>query len=105
MLYESELPFMRVSWEIIGAVSISTTLFFVFAVGMGIRAQRRKPAIGREHIPDSFGVALDDFENGNGQILHEGEIWQAFSTDEIQINDRVRIIKIEDLRMTVEKCD
>lgn len=105
MLYESELPFMKVSWEIIGAVSISTTLFFVFAVGMGIRAQRRKPAIGREHIPDSFGVALDDFENGNGQILHEGEIWQAFSTDEIHQNDRVRILKVENLQMTVEKSE
>ncbi|RMH75127.1 MAG: nodulation protein NfeD [Calditrichaeota bacterium] len=103
MLYDSDLPFMKLSWEIILTVAIFTALFFIFAVGMGLRAQRLKPAIGREHIVQDVGQALENFRNGTGQILYEGEIWQAVSDDKIRKDDRVKVIKVEGLTLTVKK--
>ncbi len=103
MLYDSDLPFMKVSWEIIGIVSVVTALFFLFAVGLGLRAQKRKPAIGREYLLDTLAEALDDFENGRGQVLHEGEIWNAVGPEGIRKGEQVRVIKVEGLRLTVER--
>lgn len=104
MLYDSDLPFMRVSWSIIATFTISTTLFFAFALGLGLRAQKRKPAIGREYLIEADAVVLDDFQDGCGQILFEGEIWQANTSDlDIQKDDIVKVIKIDGLNLTVKK--
>ncbi len=103
MLYGSDSPFFKVSWEVITAVTAFTVLFFLIAIGLGLRAQSRKPVIGREHIVDSEAEALEDFVNGRGQVKHEGEIWQGVSDDEIRKGDRLRVVNIKGLTMRVEK--
>lgn len=103
MLYGSDSPFLKVSWEVIAAVTAFTVLFFLIAIGLGLRAQSLKPAIGREHIVDSEAEALEDFVNGKGQVKLEGEIWQALSDDEIHKGDRLRVVSIKGLTMKVEK--
>ncbi len=103
MLYGSNSPFLKISWEVIAAVTAFTVLFFLVAIGLGLRAQLLKPAIGREHIVDSEAEALEDFVNGKGQVKHEGEIWQAVSEDEIHKGDRLRVVNIKGLTMRVEK--
>ncbi len=103
MLYDSDLPYLRVSWPLVATVVITTTLFFSFVIGIGLRAQRLKPAIGQETLQDSEGFALGHFENGQGQIQYEGEIWQARSDQEIKENDPVKILQIDGLELIVVK--
>ena len=103
MLYNSDTPFIKVSWEVIAAVTVCTVLFFGVAIGLGIKAQSRKPTIGREHIVDTEVVALEDFTEGQGQVMHEGEIWQAISDDDVHKGDRLIVKSIKGLTMVVEK--
>jgi membrane-bound serine protease (ClpP class) len=75
--------FLDISLSVIITVTILTTLFFLFAVGKGIAAQRRKPVTGSEGLIGETGEALSDFGfNSAGKILIYGEIWNAESPEE-----------------------
>lgn len=103
MLYDTNMAFIRVSWEIIATVVVTTTLFFTFAIGLGIRAQARRPVIGKEQIIEGSAEVLEAFQDGEGQVLFDGEIWQARSSDALKKHDKVRILKMEGLTLVVKK--
>ncbi|MBO9199728.1 MULTISPECIES: NfeD family protein [Niastella] len=66
------------SWTvIITAVGISA-LFFLFVVGMGLKAQRIKPAMGLEAMMGEIGQSLSELNPG-GTVRMHGEIWKAIS--------------------------
>ncbi len=66
------------SWTvIITAVGISA-LFFLFVVGMGLKAQRAKPAMGLEAMIGEIGQSLSELNPG-GTVRMHGEIWKAIS--------------------------
>lgn len=66
------------SWTvIITAVTISS-LFFLFIIGMGLKAQRAKPAIGLEAMIGEIGQSLSELNPG-GTVRMHGEIWKAIS--------------------------
>jgi membrane-bound serine protease (ClpP class) len=66
------------SWAvIITAVTISS-LFFLFVIGMGLKAQRAKPAIGLEAMIGEVGQSLSELNPG-GTVRMHGEIWKAIS--------------------------
>ena len=66
------------SWSvIITAVGISS-LFFLFVVGMGIKAQRAKPVTGQEAMIGEIGHAISEL-NPAGTVRMHGEIWRAIS--------------------------
>ncbi len=99
---ESSLEFVAVSWSVIIPAVVCTALFFLFAVGMGIRAQRRKPVTGVEGLVGEIGTALTDLApegqarraepdgsprqvprpGPQGQIRVHGEIWTAVAESE-----------------------
>ena len=101
LLFDSDLPFLRLSWEVILAVTATVTAFFVFAVGMGIRAQRRKPATGSEYLVGVSAVSLESFRDGRGQVSCEGEIWNAVSSAAIRKGDALTITRVEGLTLHV----
>lgn len=62
---------------IITAVTISA-LFFLFVIGMGLKAQRAKPVIGLEAMIGEIGQSLSELNPG-GTVRMHGEIWKAIS--------------------------
>src|ERR1044072_290614 len=62
---------------IITAVTISS-LFFLFVIGMGLKAQRAKPVIGLEAMIGEIGQSLSELNPG-GTVRMHGEIWKAIS--------------------------
>ncbi len=102
MLFNSPIPFFRVSWKVIAAATIGTALFFIFAMGMAIRAQRKKPQTGREGLIGEVGTALEHFNNGRGQVLVHGEIWSAFGDKTIRKGDTVVITRMNGLTIYVQ---
>ncbi len=105
MLFKDSIPFIQVSWKVILFATVITTLFFLLAVGLGLRAQRRKPVTGREGIVGEQGLAVDQFFKGKGQVAVHGEIWQAVSEDKIKKGDNVKVISIDNLKIIVKKED
>lgn len=104
MLFKSEVPFLRVSWEVIMAVVIITILFFVFLLAFGIRAQFRKPVTGQEGIVGEKGVAKTDIKKDEGTILVHGELWDARCEGKIAKGEQVKVVKVEGMVLIVEKC-
>ncbi|MBN2366502.1 MAG: nodulation protein NfeD [Calditrichaeota bacterium] len=103
MLFKDSLPFIQISWKVIVFATVITTLFFVFALGLAFRAQRRKPVTGREGIVGEMGEAVADFSRGRGQVAVHGEIWDAKSDEKIKKGDAVKVESIENLKIMVKK--
>jgi membrane-bound serine protease (ClpP class) len=104
MFIDSPLPFMRVSISVIIPAVIVTALFFMFAVGMGLKAQRRKVATGGKGIIGEIGVAKSDISD-NGSVFVHGEHWNAFSDENIPVNSRVEVVEIHGMILKVKMRD
>jgi membrane-bound serine protease (ClpP class) len=102
MLIESPLPFLRISFKIIIPAVIATAAFFLFAVGAGIRAQRRKPVTGREGLVGEKGTATTDIDR-TGQAFIHGELWTVVSKEKIAKGEEVEVISIEGLKPEVRR--
>ncbi len=101
MLFDSPLPFLRVSYSSIAVVAVSTFFVFLGLVYLVSQALRRKAKSGKEGMIGQKGVALNDFNNGKGKILVHGEIWTAVSLDPIKKDEEVTIKSIDGLELFV----
>jgi len=103
LLTERQAPFLRISLTLIVTMAALTAAFFAFAVGAGLRAQRRKVTTGREGLVGAVGVARSQL-NPEGTVFVQGEIWTAESVDGvIPAGSRVRVTQVEGLRLRVKK--
>lgn len=103
MLIDSPFPFMRVSLAVIIPSVIATALFFLFAVGMGVRAQRRKVTTGAEGLVGAEGVARGAVGAGGGSVMVRGEFWNAVSDDDIADGTRVEVVHVDGLQLRVRR--
>lgn len=99
--------FMDISLSVIITAAVLTALFFLFAVGKGIAAQRRQPATGSEALIGESGIALSKF-GGNllGQVKVHGEIWNAECPEgEIKPGARVVVTGLKGLNLVVNSSE
>ena len=94
MLFESPLPFLRVSWQVITFVVILSVLFFVFAIGMAIRIHRKKPTTGDVGLIGEIGEVFKPL-NPEGTIKIHGEFWKAVSDQPCKRGQKVEVIEID----------
>jgi len=100
---ESVLEAMAISMELIILVVILTTVFFLFAITLGIRAQKRKPTTGQEGIIGERGNAATTL-NPHGKVKVHGEIWTAESEEGvIKKGEPVLVTAITGLKLKVKK--
>jgi membrane-bound serine protease (ClpP class) len=98
---ESGLDVLSLSWKVILAVAAVTTAFFVFAIGMGVRAQKRKPTTGMQGLIGETGEALSDLAPGGSVRVH-GEIWNAVAAGKnIPLGTRIRVLSVDNFTLTV----
>jgi membrane-bound serine protease (ClpP class) len=104
MLIDSPLPFMKISLKVIIPSVIFTALFFLFAVGLGLRAQRRKVSTGTAGLTGEIGVARTTIHD-EGSVFVHGEYWNAYSAEEIPSATSVVVVAVEGMRLKVRKAD
>lgn len=93
----------RISWTVIISAAAVTALFFLFIIGMGIKAQKRKPTTGISTIIGQIGTANETL-NPTGMVLAHGELWQAESlSGEIRKGEKVLIKNMQGFKLFVEK--
>jgi membrane-bound serine protease (ClpP class) len=101
---DSALEFIQLSWGIIIPTVLCTAAFFVFAIGMGIRAQRKKPTTGIEGIVGEMGEAITNLDL-DGQVRVHGEIWKAVSSEgKVKAGSKIKVERIESLQLTVRRA-
>jgi len=94
--------FVSLSYTVIFTVTAVTTLFFLFLVTMGLRAQRAKPVSGENAMIGQTAVTLGVLDPA-GQVSVLGEIWKAVSlSNTINANEKVIVKEIKDLTLYVE---
>ena len=104
MLIDSPFPFMRVSLAVIVPSVALTALFFLFAVGMGVRAQRRRVTTGQEELVGMVGAARGAVDSRGGTVFVRGEIWSAVSEEPVGDGDRIRVERVDGLVLTVRRA-
>jgi membrane-bound serine protease (ClpP class) len=94
--------FVSLSYTVIFSVTAVTTLFFLFLVTMGLRAQRAKTVSGVNAMIGQRAVTIGALDPA-GQVNVLGEIWKAVSlSNTINANEKVIIKEVKDLTLYVE---
>lgn len=105
MLFQSDdsLEYVEVSLSLIIPLVIATSLFFIFVVGAGLKAQQRKVATGESAIIGSEAIAITNL-NPTGKVRLQGETWTAESVSgKIEKNSKVIVTEIHGLLLKVKK--
>jgi membrane-bound serine protease (ClpP class) len=73
-------------------------------VRLAIQSQRRKSVTGNEGMIGETGKALTAIgPSEEGQVQTHGEIWQATAAEPIAPGARIRVTRVDGLRLTVQK--
>lgn len=100
---ESALEFIEISWSLILATVALTLVFFMFVIGLGLKAHTRKPTTGTEGLIGEIGEALTAL-TPKGQVRVHGELWNAESTSgKIAKGERVKVVAVDNLSLRVER--
>ncbi|MEN8262091.1 MAG: nodulation protein NfeD [Nitrospirota bacterium] len=100
MLFDSPLPFFRISLKVILPAVFITTLFFGLTILLVIKAYRRKPSTGSEGLVGLEGHAKTKVYD-DGQVFIHGEIWSAWSDAPIKAGEKVIVEQVEHLKLKV----
>jgi len=102
LLTSNQEPYLRGSVPLVVGLGLTTGAFFLFALGAGVRAQRRRPVSGREAVVGRVGVAKTDLDP-QGTVLVAGEDWTAEAAEPVRAGERVRVVAVEGLRLRVRR--
>ena len=100
MLIDVPAPYMRISvWVILGTAA-GTAVFFLFVVGAGVKALRRRTTTGMEGLIGEIGVVRTRLAP-RGQVFLCGELWNAESEGEVEVGESVRVTEMNGLTLRV----
>ncbi len=98
----SELEFVEISWSVILFAVALTAFFFIFVIGLGLKAQRTRVSTGREGLIGESGLAESKLDPKGTVIVH-GERWTATAASgTIRKGSPVRVTAVTKLTLTVE---
>lgn len=99
----SALESAEIPASIIIGATVITTMFFLFVIGFGLKAQRSKVLTGIEAMIGAEAESLTDLDPA-GKVKFQGEMWNAASVSgNINKGEKVRICAMKDLTLYVEK--
>jgi len=102
---DEAIAFYRISVGVIISAVVLSSLFFLFVLGAGLRAQRLKPATGLETMIGETGESLETLDPAGAVLVH-GEIWQAESlSGTISKKAKVRVAQFKNLTLLVEQIN
>ncbi len=104
MLIESPIPGLRISWGVILPGALATVAFFLVAIALSVKAQKRKPTTGAEGMTGETGVSIDEIAP-HGSVKIRGEIWQAKTKkDAISATTPIVVISVDKMVLIVEEA-
>lgn len=56
-----------------------------------------------DRIINMKGIVTKEIDNSIGEVKVDGKIWSAYSNDILKVNDYVKILKIDSVKLKVEK--
>jgi len=102
MLVEGPIPQLRIHLSTVLAVTFPLALITVFLVRLVYLSAKRKSVTGEEGMLGEAGVAKTDIYD-EGKVFVRGEYWNASSSQHIPAGARVRVTRVEGLKVEVEQ--
>ena len=102
MLFESPLPFMRLSIWVVLPIVLTITTLFLGTMYYALRIRHKKPVSGAEGLIDEIGIANTDIEK-EGKVFIDGEYWDVWSDEPIKTGEKVKVMQVEGMRLKVAK--
>lgn len=102
MLFEKAGPAFRLSLAMIIPATLLTAVVFGVMIGAGLRAQRLPVRVGRETLPGRIVGALTPIGPEGGIVIVDGERWNACSETPVAEGERVEIVALHGLTLTVK---
>jgi len=101
-LFESPIPALRVSFQVLIPTVVIASVFFIAVVSLAVKAQMRQPRTGEEGMVGETGKAVTDVHEA-GRVLVRGEYWNAVSAEPIGEGETVLVTGMRGLVLEVEK--
>ena len=92
---------VTVLWPVIAGAAAASAAFFAGILGFALRARRRPVRTGAEEMIGSMGE-VENWADGTGHIRVHGEVWAAQSKQSFTVGQRVRVVGLAGLTLTVE---
>ena len=102
MLVDLPSDWISISWASILVVVGATVLFFVGVLSYAVKAQLAKVRTGIEGLVGEEGVAKTDVHK-RGRVQVHGELWNAESDEPIAPGERVVVVSVKGMTVTVKK--
>ena len=102
IMFETPDPALRLSLRVFIPAVLLISGFFIVVIWMAVKAQMRRPYSGAEAMTEGEGQAMTDISH-EGQVLFQGEYWIARSNVPIPKGSKVKILKVDGLKLTVEE--
>jgi len=101
MLFQAPDPSLRVSWGVLIPAVTITSLFFIAVIAIAVKAQLRPRQGGQEGMRGEEGIAITDIHE-EGKVLIHGEHWNAISDVPVTQGSKIRVIRVEHLKVRIE---
>jgi membrane-bound serine protease (ClpP class) len=103
-LVDGPIPEMRVHLLTALAVGVPVGVIAVFLTTLAMRARKTHVTTGTEGMIGEIGVARTGLEP-EGKVFVHGELWNASASSPIAAGARVRVARVDGLRVVVEPAD
>jgi membrane-bound serine protease (ClpP class) len=102
MLVQGPIPQLRVRLSTTLAVTFPLAIITVLLVRLVYLSHQRKSVTGEEGMLGMEGSATTDIHE-DGKVMLRGEYWNASSSKLIPAGSRVRVVRVEGLKVEVEQ--
>jgi membrane-bound serine protease (ClpP class) len=101
MLINTDVPGYDIPWSLIAPLAAGTAAFFLFVIGMALKARKRPVVTGREDLIGARGEVIEHAEN-QWWARVRSENWQVRSTAHLHRGQHVTVTGIDGLVLLVE---
>jgi membrane-bound serine protease (ClpP class) len=102
MLFDSPVPYLRLSYSVIFTMVALMSSFFIIIVFLVIKSQTKRPQTGNEGLINMCGEASTDILE-TGKVFVHGEYWNAKSITPVNKGDKISVVKVDGMLLTIVK--
>ncbi|HLE17327.1 MAG TPA: NfeD family protein, partial [Syntrophales bacterium] len=93
---------LRVSFKVLIPSVAVISLFFIAVIALVVKSQMQNQHTGSEGMAGEIGEAMTDVHD-DGRVFIKGEHWHAFSDKKIEKGKKIKVVKVEGLKLKIEE--
>lgn len=104
LLFDTDIEAFQISIPVIAAVGVVAAVLIIATINLALKIRHKEVTTGVDVLVGQTGEALTDIED-TGQVRIGGEIWYANASQPVSKGDKVRVVSVDALKVSVEKLE